>query len=525
MRDAIAWSHALLSDEEQRVFRQLAVFPAGFTAEAAAVVAMLDDLAVLDILGSLADKSLLRPLPGPAHGNQGEPRYGMLQTIREFALEALIASGEEREVRARHADFFLVRAEQVDPLIHDTGDDVWPGELDGDHDNLRAALGWYRDAGEQEKLLRLAGALAFFWYFRGHLSEGRRWLDIALHLHLHLQATPYDGAPRPRAWALMTSGLLANVSGDAELAATYLTESFQWWEQTDDKFGKAITSSLLGGVLVSQGSYAEAAALFEANLDYFRTEGIRSWTSHALFHLGAIAFALADYTRAGVLLREAVAVARDAGALTDTIEPLRFLGLIGSATGDLVEAATRLTEVLSLLRQRDSHAAIAVGLIDVATLAASCEAWPIAAQLYAQGEALLQAEGAGLSLPARDHYQRAQDRARGALGNSSYEEAAAAGRALSFAEALTLAGEALALPGSMQSAAMSTGSASASDPFTEREWDVLRLLVVGKSNPEIAEALFIGRGTVRTHVSNILGKLGAKTRTEAAALARERGVI
>ena len=135
--------------------------------------------------------------------------------------------------------------------------------IDREHDNLRAALAWSRETGDHDTLLRLAGALAFFWYYRGYLNEGRRWLDQAL------ETPPDAAAPRPRAWALTVSGMLANVCGETDRAAELLTESFAWWEQSGDAYGHAIARSLLGGVYVSQGRYDEAAALFAAERGLF----------------------------------------------------------------------------------------------------------------------------------------------------------------------------------------------------------------------------------------------------------------
>ena len=109
--------------------------------------------------------------------------------------------------------------------------------IEREHDNLRAALAWSRDTGDHDTLLRLAGALAFFWYYRGYLNEGQRWLSQAL------ETPPDDDAPRPRAWALTASGMLANVCGETDRATALLTESFPWWEQTDDAYGRAFAGS------------------------------------------------------------------------------------------------------------------------------------------------------------------------------------------------------------------------------------------------------------------------------------------
>jgi tetratricopeptide (TPR) repeat protein len=368
----------------------------------------------------------------------------MLETVREFGLERLVASGEEPATQNCHARYFLELAEGIHPRIFEhpesrfaTTDPTLLDVIEREHDNQRAALAWSLETGTHDTLLRLAGALAFFWYYRGHLNEGRRWLDQALE-------TPADaGAPRPRAWALMASGMLATVAGETEHATERLTESFPLWERSGDTHGYAFARSLLVGVRVSQGRYGEAAELFAANEAYYRDNevylrdaGRDDFLGHARFLLGVIAGAQGDDARAHILLRDAVALYDRAGMPADAIDPLRYLGLIDCAAGDLDEAAMWFGEMLARLRQEGNRAAIAVGLADVATLAAAREAWQPSARLFAKAEAVLEAEAAAFSLPARDHYERAHDRAREALGNSA-QAAAAAGRALSFEQALT----------------------------------------------------------------------------------------
>jgi tetratricopeptide (TPR) repeat protein len=286
-------------------------------------------------------------------------------------------------------------------------------------------------------LLRLAAALAVFWYYRGHLNEGRHWLDQALQ-------TPVDvGEPRLRAWALTESGMLANVCGETDRAAELLTASFDWWKRSGDTNGSAIARSLIGGVRVNQGRYEEAAALFAASEAYFRDKeatlretGHEDWLAHASFHLGVIAWMQGDATCARRLLRDAVERYDRSGVQADAIDPLRYLGLIACAAGDLDEAAVWVGEVLTRLRPNGSRAAIAVGLADIATLATTGEAWQPAARLFAKAEALLTAEAAAFSLPARDHYERTHARAREALGDAASRAAAVAGRALTLEQAL-----------------------------------------------------------------------------------------
>jgi tetratricopeptide (TPR) repeat protein len=372
----------------------------------------------------------------------------MLETVREFGLERLEASGEETTTRDSHARFFLDLLERGDP---ESADPAWIDVLDREHDNLRAALTWSRDTGDHDTLLRMAGALAIFWFYRGHLNEGQHWLDQALQ-------TPVDvDAPRPRAWALTFSGMLANVCGETERATALLSESFQWWKPSGDAYGQAIARSLLGGVRVSQGQYDEAEALFTASEAYFRDNEaalrnaghqahFEDWFGHAHFHLGLIAWVQGDDARARSLLRDAVERYDRTGAPATAIDPLRYLGLLACTADELDEAAMWFREEWRRLRQHGSRAALAVGLADVATLAAAREEWQPAARLFSQAEALLKAEGAAFSLPARDHYERGHARAREELGAAA-SAMAAAGRALSLEQALVEAEAVLIMDG------------------------------------------------------------------------------
>jgi len=434
LRTTIAWSYDLLRPHEQTLFRRLGVFTGGCTLEAAETVADLEaSFDILEGLAALLDASLLQ-----SEEQDTETRFPMLATIRGFAQERLEASGEETASRSRHARYFRDLVERAGSGIFN-GDPAALGMIDSEHDNLRAALGWSRDTGDHDTLLRLVGPLAFFWYYRGYLNEGLRWLDHAL------QTPPDANAPRPRAWALTVCGMLANVRGEAERATEVLTASFDWWERSGDAHGHAMAASFLGGVHVSQGRYDEAAPLFMANETYFRDAGHEAWLWHASLHLGVIAWTQGDDTRAGILLRDAVEIADRTGVPADAIDPLRYLGLIACAAGDFGEAARWFRDEMARLRQLGSRAAIAVGLADVATLAAARGAWQPAARLFAKAEALLQAEAAAHSLPARDHYERAHIRARETLGDAAYQADAIAGRALTVEQALTEAETVLAL--------------------------------------------------------------------------------
>jgi predicted ATPase/transcriptional regulator with XRE-family HTH domain len=442
LRDTIAWSYDLLQPNEQTLVRRLGVFAGGCTLEAAEAVSCLDEpIAVLEGIETLLGASLLQ-----SSEQDAEPRFQMLETVREFALERLNQNGEEPATREHHAHFFLDLAELTSPGIvisdsstsMETADQALLGVIDREHDNLRAALAWSRETGDHSTLLRLAGALAYFWYYRGLLNEGQHWLSQAL-------ATPPDAAaPGPRATALTGNGLLAAVRGEPDHAIGLLTESFSWWERSGDAFGRAFAGSIVGGVHVSQGRYDEAAPFFAANEAYFRdtgtvAPGLARWHAimlgHARFHLGLIDWVQGDVSRARILLLETLERYDGSGARADAIDPLRYLGLMACAAGDFDEAARWFREELTRLRQLGNRAAIAVGLADVATFAAAREAWQPAARLFAGAEALLEAEAAAFSLPARDHYEQASARVTAALGDAA-SAVATVGRELTLEQAL-----------------------------------------------------------------------------------------
>ncbi|MDR7460703.1 MAG: hypothetical protein QN139_13065 [Armatimonadota bacterium] len=176
LRAAIAWSEELLDPAERRVFRRLAVFVGGFTLRAAEAVADDDpDVPLVDRLAALVDRSLLRHIP-----DGEEPRFRMLETIREYAWERLVQAGEADRLRDRHLDYFLRWAEQGRGRLNAAEAVAWSDLLARDYDNLRAALAWAEQRENVNGQLRLAGAICRFWALRGHVGEGYRWVDAAL---------------------------------------------------------------------------------------------------------------------------------------------------------------------------------------------------------------------------------------------------------------------------------------------------------------------------------------------------------
>src|SRR5215210_2903961 len=308
LRATIDWSHELLSENEQVLFRRLSVFAGGFTLEAAETVCAgegLESGEVLDLLTQLVEKSLVLVAE-----HSGEVRYRLLETVRQYGREKLEESGEEPAIKRRHADFFLRLAERVEPKINSKDRGLWLERLEVEHDNFRAALTWSRNEAEGEMGLRLAGALVWLWYHREYWSEWRGWLDVAL-------ATQESaGGPRrtaARAKVLSGGGFLAWMQGDQATARPLAEESVELFREGDDKFGLGITLSRLGITALAQGDYAAAQAALEEGAEICR-EIEDDWAlALALRNLGIGAFRQGDYERAVARLRESLAVLQETG--------------------------------------------------------------------------------------------------------------------------------------------------------------------------------------------------------------------
>ena len=515
MRATIAWSFDLLNPSEQELFRRLAVFVGGFSLEAAEEVAGPPDDpgAVLDGIASLADKSLLRQEVGP----DGEPRYLMLETVREFGLERLEASGEAEAVRRAHAEWCLALAERnwaavfLGPMRAE-----WLDRVTAEHDNLRAALAWLEGTGDAEAGLRLAGYLSPFWTIRSHFVEGQGWLERLL--------ARGAGAPGPvRARALFGLGRIAHLQGEYGRASAALAESHALLLAAGDRVTGIMVLLRLGTTTAAQGDYPRAARLLEDALAMARDVANQYWTAVALSELGQVAFGRGDMARTAALTEEALALYERLADPWGTAVCLESLGLVACARGDLAGAAARFRESRALRWRVGEPVGVAAWLAGAATLAFASGLAERAARLFGAMRALFDRAEYAFQLLQRTTYERAEAKARAMLGEAGFAAAVEAGGALPFADAVAEAERVLADSASVRPGAIPVGTAAAG--LTARERDVLRLLVAGRSNPEIAEALFVTRATARTHVANILAKLGVGSRTEAADYAHRHGLV
>ncbi len=389
MRDAIAWSYDLLEPDARALFRRLAVFVGGWTLEAAEAVCRVDGGTtphVLDGLADLADQSLLRSDEQP----DGEARFMMLETIRQYGLERLAASGEGETARRGHAAYYVALAEEAAPALRGPEQAVWLARLEAEHDNLQAALRWSLCEGGARLLgVRLAGALWRFWVMHGHLSEGRRWLEAALDTGDAAPAVPDTS----RAHILNAAGNLAYLQDDYGRAVALFEESLVLRRALEDRQGIAAALSNLGNVALRQGECARAMALCEEALALQRLLGDAWGIASTTQNIGTVALRQGKYGRAAALFEEALALRRAVGDTRGAALTLQNLGLTMYRQGAYERAAPLLKEGLSLRRALGDKQGVANALMALAHIAYRQDNPDRAGLLYREGLQLAQDVG------------------------------------------------------------------------------------------------------------------------------------
>ena len=503
MRNAIAWSHDLLSPEEQALFRQLSVFAGGFSLEAAE--AICDDSA-LDLVTSLVEKSLVRE-----EERAGSSRFAMLDTIREFAAEHLELSGEAEATRQKHARWCLDLAERAAPEVSGWATRRGLAWLDAELDNLRGALGWAIDRGDAETAQRLAIATGWYWYVTGQTSEGVIWAARA--------ATRGPSSPVVKARALVSAGWLAQIHGDTDRAATLAAEGLSLARANNIPAIEATSMAVLGLVALDRADFDHARSLFTGSLAIQESLGDTTTGTYPLKNLGIVDYLQGDLDGAEARFTEALGRFRAMGnAFGTAITLINLAGLV-RRRGDFSRAAALYAEGLGLRWDDGDKVSVAGCLRGLARTAVLARQYERGVRLFAAAEALRAAIGAG---EPRGHSrtEEALAPARTALGEDAFAAAWAAGRALPLSDAVA---EALAVPSDVPDPA--SVRAAERHGLTAREFEVLGLLAEGRTNPEIADRLFISRRTVTTHVTNILAKFGVGNRAEAVDYAHRHGLI
>ena len=529
LRGAIAWSHDLLPAEEQTAFRRLAVFVGGFTLEAAEAVVGDGEragllvprppspvLSVLEGVAALVDASLLRREEGPENGPDGGTRFAMLETVREFGLEALAAEGEEAATRRRHAEWCVACAEAGGPKAQGAEKDVWFARLTNEQDNLRAALAWTLDQGDAATAVRLTAALWPFWEESCQYAEGQRWLEATL-------ALAGDAADRRRPQVLIGAGRMAGHLCDYPLAIRHQEEALDAARAIGDGEATAFAANNLGVLDLERGNFEQARAQLASSRQAAETGGYGRLVLYADHNLGDIARLQGDAVAAVTRYEAALLLARALGEEWYVPKLLCVLGFAALDLGDDARAMAVLQESLNGARDPVNLWNVTECLEGLARVEMARGQAVQAARLFGAAEARHDEMGAPVSPTALAYYEPTLVAMRVALGAEALATAWQSGRALSLEAAVA---EALALTFPVTPApAPPAVDVAVPHGLTPREVEVLRLLVGRRTDREIADALFISPKTTGFHVANILGKLGVANRRDAAALALRDGLI
>jgi non-specific serine/threonine protein kinase len=343
MRETIAWSYDLLEKPEKSLFRRLAVFIGGFTLEAAEAVCNAEDDLGIDIqdgVASLVNKSLLQQTEQAG----GEPRFVMLETIREYGLECLKGNGERENFRQRHASFFLQLAQRAEPELGSQEQSVWLTYLEQDHDNFRAALRWALAERQAEISLRLAGALWWFWYLHGHYREGRAWLDKVL-------AEGSDQRTIHRSRALIGAGGLAFLQCEYSSSEQLLQEGLALARELADRESIATSLQLLGSVAREQGDYKHAIELHQESFDLWRALDNKRGVARSLNYIGFASWLNGDFERTAMACEQTLGLFRELGDKEGIVWSLLNLSAVMYYREKYEQAVSLCQESLTLSRE------------------------------------------------------------------------------------------------------------------------------------------------------------------------------
>jgi predicted ATPase/DNA-binding CsgD family transcriptional regulator len=500
LQATIEWSYGLLSEPEQKLWTRLSIFAGGFDIAAAEQVCAgdgIDEVEVFDLIAGLLDKSILvREEVG------AKVRYRLLETLRDFGLLRLRDSGKERTFRRRHRAW-------LQKLVGVEGE--WLGvnqswifdRLQIEHDNLRAALDFcLNEPGEAEAGLAIAAYLWPYWQGRGHLSEGRRWLDALL------ERVPDNAAVRAR--GLAAAGNLAMMQGDLGAAMSILEESHARAERDGNAAVRAFSLQYLGLGSMFQGDRARAVSLFEEALRIDRATGDRAAVSATENMLAMTLLLENDPSKAVALWHESRAISLELGDQWVLSYTLWGLGIALWLQGESIQATVVEKESLRLKRALDERLGIALCLETLAWLAMSRADAQRAARLLGAAKANWDATGASLFVAFITYHDTCEAESRKAL-RGAFDVAFQKGADMPIDLAV-----AYALEEKTESPEAKVEGATTST-LSRREREIAHLVAQGLTNKEIAAKLVLSERTAEAHIQNILNKLGFRSRSEVAA--------
>lgn len=469
--NTLEWSHSLLRKEEQTLFARLGVFAGGFTLDVAEAVCNADgSLDVLECVTNLMNNSLLRQ----EEGLKGEPRFRMLETMREYALGQLKKLGEMAAMQRAHAGFYIQKlAQEAGPNFFTADSVYWLDWLEKEHDNVQEALAWSQGLPEfGEMLCAISIYLSWFWYRRGYYNEGRIWAE-------QLLASPIAQGPRlSRAMALSSNGMLAIWRGDLPTALTRNQESVALWQHLEDEHGLPLGLLGLGIVHINMGHDAAAHPLLKEAQELFEKIGNRYFYATTMIHLGnvslglgkpsealgwlekaypityelgdkwQISFALnnlgevarvqGDYARARHYYEESEALLRSMGDKGDLARLVHNLGCVALHEGDAQKAETQFNESMGIFRKLGNKRGIAECLASLAGLNAASGRPQPAARLLGAAEAMLESIGGAWWPADRGEIDATRAALQASLGEAAYRAEMTAGRAMTLDQVLAI---------------------------------------------------------------------------------------
>jgi non-specific serine/threonine protein kinase len=482
------------------------------------------------------------------------PRYRLLETIRQYALEKLDASGEMEAAKNRHLDFFIHWAEAAEPHLGASEQLLWLEIYEAEHDNLRAALDWCKaDKSRANEGLRLVNACSRFWRLRGYLSEGRTHIANALaqlqdqngteararalfwsaslaYLQSDYPATRLWGEQSLAIWrelalpnkskladTLDLLGELATEEGDYATAPSYFQEALEKFREMKDPRGIGDMLMQLGWAYMRMGKYEEVAPLMEEALVLFREIGHPSLLGFALAGLGELAIRQGQYERATKFLEESLAIRKQHGHKWGVGATLGALGWIALQQHDLRRMKDFLGESLAVRIEIGDQGGIAWCLEKLAEAKHGQSQFDDAAKIFGHAEALRVPLGSVIDPADQPEYSRIISVLESSLGKAAFTTLWAEGAAMQLEEVVDCA---LSEPAKQSTRAEKEKFGG----LTAREREVAALIAQGKSNREIAETMIVGTKTVETYVTRILNKLGFDSRVQIATWAVERGL-
>ena len=551
---AIDWSYHLLSRREQRLLRRLSVFTGGCSLTAIETVcggAGIKREHILELLSSLVDKSLVVA----ETLRRDEARYSLLESVRQYAQEKLVAREEGPALRDRHLDYFLRLTQEIAPKLRGAQQQRWLNRLEEEYDNIRAALSWSAESDRVEAGLHIAIAIYQFWTVRDYVEEGASWLrrllaraDEGVSALVRANALAYaallaeirgnsaaqisygenasalagelgsDEKPA-LAWALRAQAFGARAAGDEQTGLALYKRLVQLYRELGDRYNLSTSLTTCGIAAMSLGQYDEARAMLDKALPLVRETEDPHQIAMLLNASGDLARCQQDYVAAKNAYEESISLLRDLHAARDLASVLQNLAHTYLHLGDVARARTLFEESMTLCRSQQNRPGIAECMIGFAALAIAEHLPSAGARLLAAAVTLGGERVATAWEATRLEYETALTHARTALGETGFQTEQAAGHTLSLDQAVAYAEEVAHKATAAQEARKEL------DELTPREREVAALVAQARSNGEIAEELVISKRTVEKHVSNIRSKLAFTKRAQIVRWALAAGLV